>query len=313
MDGTATGGGTGGGGTGNYADAGTYGIPVNGAPTWQERAVLVMTNAVRVDPTTYKATYGSTYSPSMQQSNVLGSLYPAVAPMRWNDSLGQSARAHSVDMATTPCFQHNSCDGTNVFTRIKSYYTLSGTLGENIAAGYSDPLNTVNQWLCDEVGTPSACAPDDGTASGDDGHRTNIMDGSFKALGTGYAYASNDPNHYYYYWTQDFGGKANGPMPPLVDGSHVFYPSGKTTFAANYAATAAPLSVSVVINGTPSSLVRTMGTATQGHWALTQTKGTACRSYHFEAVDAQGLVWRYPAAGELRTYGEGSCTESYTP
>jgi hypothetical protein len=56
-----------------------------------------------------------------------------------------------------------------------------------------------------------------------------------------------------------------------------------------------------------------MGTDTNGHWSLAQTMGTACRSYHFEAVDSAGNVWRYPASGELRTYGEGNCTEDYLP
>ena len=69
-----------------------------------------------------------------------------------------------INMATTPCFQHESCDGTDYKTRIDSYYTCNGYeeerrgerergevfnrsfyadgLGENIAAGNTDPIAT---------------------------------------------------------------------------------------------------------------------------------------------------------------------------
>jgi len=52
-------------------------------------------------------------------------------------------------MATTPCFQHDSCDGTDAFDRICSYYKDTTALGENIASGYESPLETVNKLLLD--------------------------------------------------------------------------------------------------------------------------------------------------------------------
>jgi len=52
-------------------------------------------------------------------------------------------------MATTPCLQHDSCDGTDAFDRIRSYYKDAAALGENIASGYESPLETVNKLLLD--------------------------------------------------------------------------------------------------------------------------------------------------------------------
>src|SRR5206468_2906532 len=99
--------------------------------------------------------------------------YPAVPPLQWVLGLNQSSRAHSVDLANTAgcAFQHNSCDGTLWYTRISSFYPNTSALGENAAAGYSDPLSMIIGLLLDSdlSGVPAL----DGT--GYDGHRWNIM------------------------------------------------------------------------------------------------------------------------------------------
>ena len=308
--GGGAGGGTAGAGGGSggglvSGDAGTYGESTGDAPTWHERVVVLMTNAARVDPAGYKATYGSDFQPAMGPTVL--STYPAVAPVYLNAALDQSARFHSEDMATNRCFQLDSCDGTNVWTRVKSFYSLSSTLGENYAGGFADPRQTVNQLLCSAPA--NTCCPD---GAGCDGQRALIMAGRFKAVGVGRVSA---PGTYYgTYWTQDFGGVVAAPMPPLVDGSHLFYPSqSTTTFATTFTSSGPPKSVSVVIDGVPTPLTLTLGNATRGHWAAQTARANACRSYSFEAVDAQGVTWRYPAHGVLRTTGEGGCTESFSP
>jgi len=290
------------------AGATGYGVPQAGYPAWAERALLVLTNAVRLAPLDYRAKYAADFSPSLAAANVLAD-YPAVGPLRWNLGLNESARAHSLDMGENGCFQHPSCDGTAWNRRISGYYSLSSTIGENIAAGYpgpSDPRYAMAMWLCDASG--DACCADGASC---DGHRQNIMLGAYQALGTGYADVAGSP--YQYYWTQDFGGAFAGEAPPLVDGSHIFYPSGQVTFLANYQDGAPPLSVSVVLNGTSVPLAVSLGQAQTGTWAASSAAGSGCRTYHFEAVDASGAPWRFPAAGEFSTYGEGSCALDWAP
>jgi hypothetical protein len=296
----------GGGGGGGGTPAG-YGVPQLGYPGWRERALLVLTNAVRLSPVAYRDRYAADFSPSLPAAGALAG-YPAVGPLRWNLALNQSARAHSTDMGVNGCFQHASCDGTAWNTRIASYYGLSGTLGENIAAGYpgpSDPRYAMSMWLCDASG--GVCCADHASC---DGHRANMMSGAYRALGTGYAHVTAS---YQNYWTQDFGGATDAPAVPVVDGSHVFFPAGQVTFLVNHVDDAAPRSVTLVLAGSDVTMALDLGTATAGTWAATVTAGTACRSYHFVAVDAAGVSWRYPASGELRTYGEGSCVEDWVP
>ena len=211
-------------------------------------------------------------------------------------------------MAVTPCFQHDSCDGTGWSTRIGAFYSLSGAIGENIAAGYpgpSDPRYALNMWLCDASGL--ACCADGASC---DGHRRNMMSGSWRALGTGYGYAAGSP--YQNYWTQDFGGASDSSEPPLVDGSHLLIGS-EVVFLANWADAAAPRSISVVVDGTATTLTLDLGGATRGTWSARMARATACRSYHLTAVDGAGTPWRYPATGEFRTFGEGSCAEDWRP
>ncbi len=102
-------------------------------------------------------------------------------------SLDAAAEAQSLDMATTPCFQHASCDGTSALTRIRSFYNWTTSVGEIIAAGQTTPEAVVNAWM----NSP--------------GHRANILNGSFRVAGVALAYGSVS-SPYRTYWTVDFGG-----------------------------------------------------------------------------------------------------------
>ena len=284
-----------------------YGVPVAGFPGWRERALLVLTNAVRLSPIAYRDRYAADFSPSLSAAGALSS-YPAVGPLRWNEGLNRSARAHSTDMGVNGCFQHDSCDGTAWSTRITGYYTLSGTIGENIAAGYPapvDPRYAMSMWLCDASGG-SCCADRTSCA----GHRANIMNGGYRAMGPGYARVSGN---YQNYWTQDFGGVSGAPAVPLVDGSHVLFPTGRITFLANFVDAGAPRSVKLVLSGSEVAMALDLGAAASGTYAADVAVGTGCRAYHFVAVDSAGVSWRYPASGEFQTAGEGSCADDWTP
>lgn len=107
-----------------------------------------------------------------------------LAPVLLDLSLDAAAEAHSLDMASTPCFQHASCDGTSWSDRIKTYYTPVTAIGEIIAAGYTTPESVVDAWM----NSP--------------GHRANILNGSFVVAGVALANGGTFGT----YWTVDFGG-----------------------------------------------------------------------------------------------------------
>ncbi len=284
-----------------------YGDKTNGYPNWQERAILVLTNACRMSPVQYKNQFvGSTYS------ILLPANYPVVAPVYWNLALNQSSRFHAVEMADTCGLTHNSCNGDAFNTRVQLFYNnKSYTLGEDIAAGYSDPVSTMSQWLLDEQNN---VVPADLSMCGTsrcDGHRWNIMNKSYREMGTGYAYG---PQQYNYFWCQDLGGGKPEFSNPIVCGCHVFAPAGSITFLANYFDTAGkPTNPSIYINNQKSALTLLMGSDSAGTYSLAQTKSTACRTYYFTFTDAKGNGRRYPETGDLVTFGEGSCARDFVP
>lgn len=105
--------------------------------------------------------------------------------------LRDAALAHSMDMAITPCFQHESCDGTSFETRVWSYYPQPSGIGENIAAGQVTPQQVVTDWM----NSP--------------GHKANIENPIWNGIGVGYYFEEASP--FDHYWTQNF-----GTLPPLA-------------------------------------------------------------------------------------------------
>jgi hypothetical protein len=274
---------------------------IDSFPNLLERQLLVLTNACRMAPAEYRDLYIGAYQV------LLPANYPAVKPLYWNLRLNRSAHAHAIDMANNCGLQHPSCDGTAWNTRIKSYYTKSQTIAENIASGNTTALATVKQWVL-EVDPSSTPVPADLSSS--DGHRKNIMDSAYRELGTGYA---RGPKQYTYFWVHDFGGGAPDFTSPLVVGCHFFIETGKTTFFVNYSDPAtAPSGVSCVIENQPYPMSRALGTDMRGTWTLVQTRGTACRAYYFTCMRS-GANFRYPEYGMLVTSGEGSCVKDYIP
>lgn len=110
---------------------------------------------------------------------------PAVAALTSNTKLRCAARMHAKDMATLNYFSHTSQDGRTFVQRIVAAgYTWTG-LAENIAAGQNSAVSVVAGWMAST------------------GHCNNIMNGSYKHIGIGYA---NGPaSTYKHYWVQDFG------------------------------------------------------------------------------------------------------------
>lgn len=278
-----------------------YGVETEGYPNWNERAMTVLNNAVRMAPREYRDAYMLDNSPSA--SGILSeSLFPAVQPLVYCEGLNRAARYHADDMQVNGCgLQHDSCDGTSAPTRVSSFLTPPCAFnGEAVLWGLTDPRRRINLWLCDRVG--GLCCAD-----GDycDGHRDLLMSAGHAALGAGDA---SD------YAVLDYARGCDGYRPPLVDGSHIFF-GGETRFLASYFDSPGypPQQVVLVLGGVEHAMSLDIGQAQAGTYSVALTTAGECRSYHFRATTSPGLIYRFPASGELRTYGEGSCTESWIP
>jgi hypothetical protein len=267
------------------------GDPIAGHPNYRERAILALTNACRNDPQEYRDTWLSD-SRIMQRKN-----YPPVRALCWTLPLNRSARSHSRDMASSPCFQHDSCDGTSLWDRIQGFYDGATSMAENIASGYRDPLDSVNGWLLD------GGAPDLTHAAG---HRTNILAAKFTEVGCGSALGGPMRT----YDTQDFGNGKPDFATPLVSGAHVIEGT-RITFLASFDATAGPREAAVVHAGEAGPMELGFGSEAHGTWRLVQKAGDSCRSYRFRFRDAAGKTWFYPEGGTLFTTGEGGCRREY--
>ena len=82
-------------------------------------------------------------------------------------------------------FGHDSPTYGSFFTMLQKFGITYRTAGENIAAGYRTPEAAVAAWM------------------GSSGHRSNILNANFTALGVGYASGGSYTN----YWVQEFIGK----------------------------------------------------------------------------------------------------------
>jgi uncharacterized protein YkwD len=99
--------------------------------------------------------------------------------LREDSRLDNSANGHSADMSNNHYFSHNGPGSTSFDKRIESYgYGSPG--GENIAEGQTSAKQVFNAWMSDS------------------GHRDNILNCDFVAMGVGVDTQG-------WYWTQDFG------------------------------------------------------------------------------------------------------------
>jgi hypothetical protein len=277
-----------------------YGDPQDTLPSAFEREVLVMTNAVRMAPGAFRDIY-------IAGTSILSeSAYPAVAPLLYNQDLSRGARFHSVDMAKNCGMIHNSCDGTSFSTRINTFYKGSSTIGENIATGKTTGLQTVIQWLRDDVQNVPAA---DG--SGNDGHRKNIMNAAYEELGVGYAYSGS--RQWYHFWTQDFGAE-KVTMVKVPAGCYYKPTSTTLAFAANYydPSGSSPKSAEVFLDNTAKVMSVMVGVAAKGTWQYSMTDDKKTHCYFFVFTDGSGEKIRFPATATLTTGSELSCTATST-
>lgn len=117
--------------------------------------------------------------------------FPSAPALTWNGLLGQAARAHAQDMAARDYFDHVSPEGVDLKARVeKAGYAGWRTLGENIAAGFSD--SQIPEVMAGWLGSKT-------------GHCEALMNPEFTEVGFGYAPSTG--GKYSAYWVQDFGSR----------------------------------------------------------------------------------------------------------
>jgi uncharacterized protein YkwD len=105
-----------------------------------------------------------------------------------SQTLGAAAEHHSVSMANHNYFSHTLIpEGIGWSQNMTNHgYGYSTARGENIAAGMSSAQRAFDKWKAST------------------GHRANMLNSGFNAIGIGRAY--NSSSSYDYYWTTTFGG-----------------------------------------------------------------------------------------------------------
>ncbi|NCC33122.1 MAG: CAP domain-containing protein [Chloroflexia bacterium] len=106
------------------------------------------------------------------------------APLTLSPLLATSAQRHTDDMASNNFVSHTGSDGSSPWDRIRATGYTYSRAAENIAAGYTCPLQVVEAWY------------------NSDGHRGNMLNCALTEIGIGYTH--NEASLYKYYWTQDF-------------------------------------------------------------------------------------------------------------
>ncbi len=228
-----------------------YGEPVDGYPTMDELWVEVMTSSCRQDP---EAWGWPQYAP--------------VGPLWHDHGLNEVARNHSQDMADKDYFEHDSIDGTSWDTRIMEYYD-SFYIGENIAAGYWEPLAVLDGWLHS------------------DGHRENIYTDGYTEIGVGVGFGGS----YGIYWTQDFGGGPVDDPHPVPAAAAAASADGLTLWAILYdGGEAAEVWASVEDTCTPMDLI--YGRAGDGTYEALVDAGPDDRwTIQVRLTDGDEAIW----------------------
>jgi uncharacterized protein YkwD len=96
------------------------------------------------------------------------------APLKINSLLTKAAQAKANDMALRNYWSHNTPAGNPPWVFVTATNYQYDKLGENLAAGFSDSMTTINGWMA---------SPE---------HKANMLDSAYSEVGFGFA---NNPNY----------------------------------------------------------------------------------------------------------------------
>lgn len=253
-----------------------YGDPQGGFPSAAERSLVLWTNAARVAPTEFREDFSKG---DCTLADFSGTEKTAKSPLYIDVDLTEAARAHSTDMNDNGCFQHESCDGTDTWTRVGRYYDDANSgLGENIAYGSTDARYTVmSMWMCSDAG-----------------HRANIMSADFNEMGGG---VDHD------YMTQDFAAGELKEGDPSVRVAAEYDGS----VWADWGDDAEPAELALNVGDSSIDLTLAHGSPENGVYngVLDAEK---CSAWWVSWESASGQAGDFPATGAFLS---GSCDEEY--
>ncbi|HVV51527.1 MAG TPA: hypothetical protein VHO06_17795 [Polyangia bacterium] len=307
------------------------GEPMNGFPSALERLGLMAINRARSDPETVKGASSASYparppviwslalnkSARFHATNLeLGDVtLMHSSPCTLNTDVGTSgctgdpscACATPIPSTCAMCAQvaaENSC-GTDPFVRIGYFTSGSGISanGEVAAAGYPDPIATVDGWM-DE-------------AAGADGHRMNLTDQGITSNTMGYGHATGTKECFSPFDVSDSGNMKNASIPklPTAAVSPASGAAGSFTFYAtwNDPTLGAPAAIDVVIDGACTPMTRELGNdKLNATYKATATLAAGCHTYYISAQDAGGAAVTYPTNGAYDIpVGSASCSADY--
>lgn len=107
--------------------------------------------------------------------------------LKLSPKMSRAAEWMSRDMGAEGYFSHTDSRGRDPFQRMAAFgYTYNTAKAENLAAGYEMAQAVFNAWLASP------------------GHKKNIDNPKYRAIGIGRAYVEGSP--YGWYWSTDFGG-----------------------------------------------------------------------------------------------------------
>jgi hypothetical protein len=310
------------------------GEPTNGFPSALERLGLMAINRARSDPATVKGPKSTIYparppviwSLALNQSArfhattlELGDVtLMHSSPCPLNTNVGTSgcsgdpscACATPIPTTCAMCAQVdavNTC-GTAWNTRVGYFTSGSGisVTGEVAAAGYADPIATVNGWM-DE-------------AAGADGHRTNLTDQGITSNTMGYGHATGTKECYSPFDISD-SGTIKGATIPKIPTAAVTPTSGNAgtfTFYATWAdpSLGTPGAIDVVVDGACTAMTLELGTdKLNATYKTTAPLAAGCHNYFILARDAGGTTVTYPTTGAITlavgTGASNSCSSDF--
>jgi hypothetical protein len=311
--------------------SGAVGEPTNGFPSAFERLGLMAINRARSDPATVKGPQSTIYparppviwSLALNQSARFHATTLEIgdvtlmhsSPCTLKTDVGTSgcsgdpacACATAIPSSCAMCAQvaaENTC-GTAWNTRV-GYFTSGAGIsitGEVAAAGYKDPMTTVDGWM-DE-------------AAGSDGHRTNLTDQGITSNTMGYGHATGTKECYSPFDVSD-SGSIKGASIPKMPTAAVTPPSGNAgtfTFYATWAdpSLGTPGSINVVLDGTCTAMSLELGTdKLNATYKATATLAAGCHTYYVVAVDASSARISYPTTGVYNIpVGSATCSADY--